>query len=181
MEEYLEEIPRDQFVKHYMDVWQNTFKDTTIHAAFQKSRAWPINHDLFQDADFAPSINTSTVAWDLPDSYPVCAKEWPDFNHGLITGPNLKAAVMITMMMKILVISILVMGTQDKLRNVPTQQQWKHCLHLTHTFPPQFHLLNSIQKPPNPHSMGMIQRPIFPHWSMKLPFYIWRMLSLPPM
>ena len=78
MEDYLEEIPRDQFVMHYMDVRQNTFKDTTIHGVFWKSGVWPINHDLFQDADFAPSINTSTVARDVPDSYPVCAKEWPD-------------------------------------------------------------------------------------------------------
>jgi hypothetical protein len=37
MEEHLEEISRDQFVKHYMDVWQHTFKDTTIHSAFWKS------------------------------------------------------------------------------------------------------------------------------------------------
>ena len=34
MEEHLEEIPRDQFVKHYMDVRQRTFKDITIHTAF---------------------------------------------------------------------------------------------------------------------------------------------------
>ena len=79
MEEHLEEIPRDQFVKHYMDVRKNTFKDTTIRAAFQKSGVWPINHDLFQDTDFAPSINTSTVARDVPDSYPIHTEEWP--NH----------------------------------------------------------------------------------------------------
>ena len=78
MEENLEEIPRDQFVKHYMDVRQNTFKDTTICAAFRKSGVWPINHNLFQDADFAPSINASTVARDVPDSYPIYAEEWPD-------------------------------------------------------------------------------------------------------
>lgn len=78
MEEHLEEIPRDQFVKHYMDVQQRTFKDTTICTTFRKSGVWPINHNLFQDTDFSPSINTSTVAQDVPDSYPVCAEEWPD-------------------------------------------------------------------------------------------------------
>jgi len=31
----MEEIPRDQFVKHYMDVRQQSFKGTTIQAAFQ--------------------------------------------------------------------------------------------------------------------------------------------------
>jgi hypothetical protein len=61
-----------------MDVWQCTFKDTTIHSAFWKSGVWPINHELFQDADFAPSINTSTMTRDVPDSYPVCTEEWPD-------------------------------------------------------------------------------------------------------
>ena len=34
MEEHLEEIPRDQFIKYYMEVRQNTFKAITIHAAF---------------------------------------------------------------------------------------------------------------------------------------------------
>ena len=77
MEEHLEEIPRDQFVKHYMEVRHITFKATTIRAAFRKSAAWPINHDLFTDADFAPSINTSSTARDVPDSYPVQIEEWP--------------------------------------------------------------------------------------------------------
>jgi hypothetical protein len=77
MEEHLEEIPRDQFVKHYMEVRQVTFKATTIRAAFRKSGAWPINHHLFTDADFAPSINTSSTARDVPDSYPVQIEEWP--------------------------------------------------------------------------------------------------------
>jgi hypothetical protein len=77
MEEYLEEIPRDQFVKHYMEVRQNTFKVTTIRAAFWKSGVWPINHNLFTDADFTPSIDTSTTARYVPNSYPVHTDEWP--------------------------------------------------------------------------------------------------------
>ena len=62
MEEHLEEIPRDQFVKHYMEAQQKAFKATTIRAAFQKSGVWPINHNLFKDADFASSISTSSMA-----------------------------------------------------------------------------------------------------------------------
>jgi hypothetical protein len=77
MEEFLEEFPRDQFVKHYVEVQQNTFKMTTICGAFRKSRAWPINHDLFTDADFAPSISTSSVACDVPSGYPVHTEEQP--------------------------------------------------------------------------------------------------------
>ena len=70
--EYMQEIPRDQFVKHYMETRQQTFKDTTIRAAFQKSGIWPINHDLFTDVDYAPSISTSSTARDVPDTYPIC-------------------------------------------------------------------------------------------------------------
>jgi hypothetical protein len=77
MEEYLEEIPRDQFVKHYMEVRQKTFKATTIRRAFQKSGAWPINHNIFTDADFAPSTSASSVARDVPNSYPVHTEGWP--------------------------------------------------------------------------------------------------------
>ena len=77
MDKHLEEIPRDQFVKHYMEVRQDTFKATTIRAAFQKSGAWPINYNHFMDTDFAPSVDTSTMARDVPNSYPVCAEEWP--------------------------------------------------------------------------------------------------------
>jgi hypothetical protein len=77
MEEYLEEIPRDQFVKHYMEVQQNTFKATTIRAAFRKSGVWPIDHSLFTDADFAPSIDTSTTARYFPNSYPVHTEKYP--------------------------------------------------------------------------------------------------------
>jgi hypothetical protein len=60
-----------------MEVRQNTFKATTIRAAFRKSGVWPINHNLFTDADFAPSINTSTTARCVPNSYPVHTEKWP--------------------------------------------------------------------------------------------------------
>jgi hypothetical protein len=86
MEDYMEEIPRDQFIKHYMEVRQQTFKDTTIRAAFRKTGIWPINRDAFADADFAPSVNTSTSARDVPDSYPVHTDAWP--NHHLWSDDN---------------------------------------------------------------------------------------------
>lgn len=79
MKEYLEEILRDQFVKHYMDVWQQSFKDTIIWAAFQKTGIWPANRNIFTNSDFAPSIDASTTACDVPDSYPVHANDnWPE-------------------------------------------------------------------------------------------------------
>ena len=79
MEEHLQEIPRAQFVKHYMDVRQQSFKATTIRAAFRKTGIWPINRDVFSDKDYAPSIDTSTTSRDVPDSYPVrIDDEWPE-------------------------------------------------------------------------------------------------------
>ncbi|KIL56122.1 hypothetical protein M378DRAFT_17371 [Amanita muscaria Koide BX008] len=58
MEEHMDEIPKDQLIKHYTD-----------------SGVWPINHNLFMDADFAPSVHTSSTARDVPNSYPVHVDE----------------------------------------------------------------------------------------------------------
>ncbi|KIL55069.1 hypothetical protein M378DRAFT_58967, partial [Amanita muscaria Koide BX008] len=40
-----EEMPRENFVKEYMDVRSKTFKPTTIIAAFRKSGCWPVSRD----------------------------------------------------------------------------------------------------------------------------------------
>jgi DDE superfamily endonuclease len=88
MEEYMVEIPRDQFVKHYMEVQWQTFKDTMICIAFQKTRIWPINHDAISNADFTPSIHTSSSACDVPDSYPVHADAWPNHQSWSDNDPN---------------------------------------------------------------------------------------------
>jgi hypothetical protein len=78
MEEYLEEIPRDQFVKHYMDVRQQSFKGTSIRAAFRKSGIGQSTVISLLIQTFAPSNDTSTTARDVPDSYPVHTNdEWP--------------------------------------------------------------------------------------------------------
>ncbi|KAF8630316.1 hypothetical protein AX14_011016 [Amanita brunnescens Koide BX004] len=58
-----------------MEAWAQTFKDTTIRSAFQKSGVWPINHNLFTNTDYAPSINTSSTAHDVPNSYPIRADD----------------------------------------------------------------------------------------------------------
>jgi hypothetical protein len=49
-----------------------------IWAAFRKTGIWPINHDAFSNADFAPSVHTSNSAHDVPDSYPVYTDTWPE-------------------------------------------------------------------------------------------------------
>lgn len=64
-----EEMPRENFVKEYMGVRRVTFKPSTIKKAWEKSGMWPINPDIFQDEDYAPSTTTSTTASHLPPSF----------------------------------------------------------------------------------------------------------------
>ncbi|KAK2467130.1 hypothetical protein APHAL10511_001388, partial [Amanita phalloides] len=42
---------------------------------FQKSGIWPINHNLFTNADYAPSISTSSTAHNVSKSYPICVDD----------------------------------------------------------------------------------------------------------
>ena len=53
------------FVREYMAVQQDSFKEQTLLQAWKKSRAWPINHNVFTDVDFALSIPYSTMVCDL--------------------------------------------------------------------------------------------------------------------
>ncbi|KAH9017432.1 hypothetical protein EDB85DRAFT_2155181 [Lactarius pseudohatsudake] len=64
-------MPREDFVKEYMDVRSKTFKPATIVSAFQKSGCWPVNCDVFTDEDYAPSIPTSTSSFHIPNSFPL--------------------------------------------------------------------------------------------------------------
>jgi len=66
-----EEMPREDFVKEYMQVRSQTFKSTTIITAFRKSGCWPVNRDVFSDEDFATSVPTSTSARHVPTSFPL--------------------------------------------------------------------------------------------------------------
>jgi DDE superfamily endonuclease len=64
------EMPREHFVKHYMEVRQKTFRKSTIISAFRKSGCWPVNPEVFTDVDYSPSIVTSTTSTHVPSSYP---------------------------------------------------------------------------------------------------------------
>jgi hypothetical protein len=64
-----EEIPREDFVKEYMDVRARTFSANTISQAFKKCGIHPFNSDIFTDHDFAPSMPTSTKGF-VPSSFP---------------------------------------------------------------------------------------------------------------
>ncbi|KAM6500845.1 hypothetical protein JOM56_003859 [Amanita muscaria] len=64
-------MPREVFVKEYMDVRHATFKSSTIETAWRKSGGWPINPTVFKDDDFAPSISASTSASHVPTSFPI--------------------------------------------------------------------------------------------------------------
>lgn len=64
-------MPREDFVKEYMEVRKKTFKPTTIRQAFRKSACYPVNYSIFTDEDFAPSITASTSSRFVPQSYPL--------------------------------------------------------------------------------------------------------------
>jgi DDE superfamily endonuclease len=75
LEDTGEEMPREHFVKHYMEVRQKTFKKTTIINAFRKSGCWPVNPDVFTDLDYSPSVAASTTSTHVPSSYPRTATQ----------------------------------------------------------------------------------------------------------
>jgi hypothetical protein len=60
------EMPKEEFIKQYMDVRNISFKSITIISAFKKSGIWPINRAVFMKEDYAPSIPYSTEAHDFP-------------------------------------------------------------------------------------------------------------------
>lgn len=74
-------MPRESFVKEYMEVRHLSFKESTIQAAWRKSGYWPIDQTVFKNEDYAPSILTSTSSLHVPDSFPVShnAHIQPDF------------------------------------------------------------------------------------------------------
>ena len=63
-------MPKSDFVREYMAVRQDSFKEWTLLQAWKKSRAWPINHNVFTDVNFAPSIPYLTTVCDLPATFP---------------------------------------------------------------------------------------------------------------
>lgn len=54
------EMPKEDFVKEYMHIRQETFCLSTVTSAFRKSGTWPIDKTVFTDDNFAPSISHST-------------------------------------------------------------------------------------------------------------------------
>ncbi|KAJ4497359.1 hypothetical protein C8R41DRAFT_917726 [Lentinula lateritia] len=64
-------------VKEYMAVRDLSFKESTIKTAWQKSGINPLNPGIFSEADFAPSIASST-RMQLPASYPTQLPHGPD-------------------------------------------------------------------------------------------------------
>ncbi|KAJ3879596.1 hypothetical protein F5051DRAFT_349952, partial [Lentinula edodes] len=64
-------------VKQYMAVRDLSFKESTIKTAWRKSGINPLNPEIFSEADFAPSIASSTKM-QLPASYPTRLPRGPD-------------------------------------------------------------------------------------------------------
>ena len=71
VDEYDEEMPREDFVKEYMAIRAKTFKAQTIMSAFKKCGIRPLDRGIFDDEDFAPSITTSTTDTHVPPSFPI--------------------------------------------------------------------------------------------------------------
>jgi hypothetical protein len=63
-------MSRSDFVREYMGVRRDAFKERTVLQAWKKSGAWPINPNVFTDDDFAPSVPYSTQVRDLPATFP---------------------------------------------------------------------------------------------------------------
>jgi len=77
-----EEIRKVDFVKEYMAVWDEAFLPETITKAWKKSGIYPLNPNIFTDADFSPSASTSRHAC-VPGSYPAGHdSDDPDFLSG---------------------------------------------------------------------------------------------------
>ena len=60
------EMPKEDFMKEYMQVREGTFHPSTIISAFKKSGAWPVDNSVFTEDDFATSIPYSTEACNFP-------------------------------------------------------------------------------------------------------------------
>ncbi|KAJ6469102.1 hypothetical protein DFH09DRAFT_989117, partial [Mycena vulgaris] len=65
---------KEDFVKEYMRVRENSFRESVIKSAFKKSGMWPVDPTVFTAEDYAPSIPYSTEARDVPNlpEFPPC-------------------------------------------------------------------------------------------------------------
>ncbi|KIJ47649.1 hypothetical protein M422DRAFT_135040, partial [Sphaerobolus stellatus SS14] len=52
-----QEITRETLIPEYMKIRAKSITIASVHNAFKKSGIWPINRDVFTDADFAPSLS----------------------------------------------------------------------------------------------------------------------------
>jgi len=64
-------MPQENFIKEYMGVCGKAFKSMVVITTFQKSGCWPVDHDIFTDEDYTPSIPTSTSVRHVPSSFPL--------------------------------------------------------------------------------------------------------------
>ncbi|KAH9070792.1 hypothetical protein EDB83DRAFT_2580073 [Lactarius deliciosus] len=72
MEETRGGIVRQNMVREYMIARNESFKESTILSAWEKSGIRPLNPGIFTKDDYGPSYATS-INPPLPDSFPVLA------------------------------------------------------------------------------------------------------------
>ncbi|KIY61729.1 hypothetical protein CYLTODRAFT_316594, partial [Cylindrobasidium torrendii FP15055 ss-10] len=62
-------ITKTNFISHYLEVRDKSLSKAAIVSAWKKCGLDPINPDIFDDRDFAPSWNTS-IQLHVPENYP---------------------------------------------------------------------------------------------------------------
>jgi hypothetical protein len=63
-------MPRKNFVWEYMKIHNQSFKESTITAAFKTTGIYPFNCDCLSEKAYVPSYSFSTHAH-VPPSYPL--------------------------------------------------------------------------------------------------------------
>lgn len=70
MEEMREGIARQDVIREYMIARTESFKESTVLSAWERSGIWPLNGNIFGEGDYGPSYSSS-VNPPLPNSFPV--------------------------------------------------------------------------------------------------------------
>jgi hypothetical protein len=80
-------VTKSDIVQVYMDARKDCFKPDTILTGWRLVGIRPLNPDIFTADDYAPSINTSTIAY-VPECFPEINPEDPSISAELANIPD---------------------------------------------------------------------------------------------